>query len=815
MAGTIINLDGLTIQQETDARNKNRVGLESFNVMSDLDISSRADSAHVTFHIEVKIPDIDKARVEYDHYLHSGHGVLEGKMINSWNVTNVTDMSNLFNHNDIRDFGKGISQWNVSQVTNMSGMFAGVFQHSPPTAPQNNESLTLIEPNGFNKDISEWDVSKVTNMAGMFAYNINFNQNIGSWNVGAVENMSEMFKLTHAFDKNIGGWDVSQVTNMSGMFEGAASFNQDINNWNTGDVNDLSNMFKLITDSVSSTQFQTSFDKSLSNWDVSNVTNMNNMLNTGSANPYNHYLGWSFGDSPNITNFIGPNDQRLREKVFRFTPANKAQLVSGLKKYFGLNSDNNQFDIRIHGSSSNDVTKGYINNWDVSKVTDMSDLFKQETIGSHVTFNEDISNWDVSKVTNMSGMFANQFTFNQDISGWNVSNVNYMNSMFMNAYSFNQDISGWDVSKVTDMSSMFFGAKVFNQDISSWNVSKVTHMSSMFEGASAFNQPIGTWNVSEVTDMSSMFMGIKLIREATTMPNITVMVTTGNNSIDSIQIVNNVSGYIPGDKLTIRHPDVPHDGIIPFGPGEFSSFEYIFVEADFNLDGSLKINQNLNGVFPSTITSFPSAFSGSEIQLDYTNVTLADGIYNAFDQDISSWEREEETKQDGTVIAASTLAKVTNMESMFMFSMFDENITGWNVGKVTNMSSMFRNTPFQQAIYKWTLHTEPVILTDMFKGADNMIATYGHDQYQHFNETPNKLFFTHPYKPANKAELQQALKYFLDGGNNYNPTTYVYHIHGYVGGEVGLINNWDLSLVNDMSYLFNDADLQQFNYDIG
>ena len=60
---------------------------------------------------------------------------------------------------------------------------------------------------------------------------------------------------------------------------------------------------------------------------------------------------------------------------------------------------------------------GEINNWDVSKVTDMSEMF----IGAR-SFNQPLNNWDVSKVTNMENMFYGAGSFKQPLNKWNVSN---------------------------------------------------------------------------------------------------------------------------------------------------------------------------------------------------------------------------------------------------------------------------------------------------------------------------------------------------------------------------------------------------------
>ncbi len=81
-----------------------------------------------------------------------------------------------------------------------------------------------------------------------------------------------------------------------------------------------------------------------------------------------------------------------------------------------------------------------------------------------VKFDKPIGDWDVSKVTNMADMFAGGYIvttgwiksiFNQDISKWNVSNVTNMTNMFQDNIKFNQNISCWQVPKITSTPSYF------------------------------------------------------------------------------------------------------------------------------------------------------------------------------------------------------------------------------------------------------------------------------------------------------------------------------------------------------------------------
>ena len=68
-------------------------------------------------------------------------------------------------------------------------------------------------------------------------------------------------------------------------------------------------------------------------------------------------------------------------------------------------------------------TYGSMENWDVSQLTDMTEVFFDYEGPS---FN--INGWDVSKVTSMREMFARS-TFRGDIRGWNVAKLGNANRM--------------------------------------------------------------------------------------------------------------------------------------------------------------------------------------------------------------------------------------------------------------------------------------------------------------------------------------------------------------------------------------------------
>ena len=80
----------------------------------------------------------------------------------------------------------------------------------------------------------------------------------------------------------------------------------------------------------------------------------------------------------------------------------------------------------------------------------------------------DPPDWDVSRVTDMTALFKDRTEFNQDISRWNTSSVTSFKETFRNASSFNQDLSGWGLSPGVDFTRMFLGADAFAQPVWMW-----------------------------------------------------------------------------------------------------------------------------------------------------------------------------------------------------------------------------------------------------------------------------------------------------------------------------------------------------------
>lgn len=349
--------------------------------------------------------------------------------MNNWDVSNVTDMSSMFETH--WSFNIDISDWDVSNVTNMSSMFKAASYFNQPldnwdVGNVTDMSLMFSNANMFNQPLNNWDVHNVTNMFMMFgSFNDNnepdFNQPLNNWDVGNVTDMSLMFRASSSFDNDIGDWNTSSVTNMQGMFLYASVFNHSIGDWVVSNVENMGWMFSHAY----------VFNQPIGNWDVSSVISMANMF----CYDYNFNQPIGDWDVSNVTYMY---------KMFERT------------HYFNQP----------------------IGTWDVSNVTSMTSMFLFSA------FNQPIENWDVSNVTNMFNMF-HYSSFNQPLNNWDVSNVQNMVYMFTNAEDFDQPLDNWNLQNMTGTDNSEFptiglencgmSCENFSTTIQGWSSNPNTH----------------------------------------------------------------------------------------------------------------------------------------------------------------------------------------------------------------------------------------------------------------------------------------------------------------------------------------------------
>ena len=157
----------------------------------------------------INFNDIDVSEIDTFYDESTKQGIFEGTDfeyidVSEWNVSNITDMTNLFSEcNYLRSPGN-LSKWDVSNVTNFTNMF--------------NECHELRSVG----NLSKWKISNAEHIEGMF---------MGCMSLRSVGDLSK--------------WDVSNVENMEDMFFGCEKLKSvgDLSNWNVSNVKDMSQMF--------------------------------------------------------------------------------------------------------------------------------------------------------------------------------------------------------------------------------------------------------------------------------------------------------------------------------------------------------------------------------------------------------------------------------------------------------------------------------------------------------------------------------------------------------------------------------------------
>jgi len=241
--------------------------------------------------------------------------------VDQWDLSNVTDMSNLFNGVstasdnvviDIIGDGEFVLNQNLVNNTIYNTDNEGDYEDTITESVHLNTLLyyyipELIEYTNYkdirrfmnvieneedifsqersvsmhrkvkfliNKVINKLDVSKVVNMKNMFCGNkfLTKDLDLRHWNVSNVENMENMFRDS-SLQTSINEWGekTKNVTSMKGMFRHTKELTHHfkLDKWNVSNVTTMEDMFRL-----------SSFNSPLNAWhnDIKKVTNMSKMF---------------------------------------------------------------------------------------------------------------------------------------------------------------------------------------------------------------------------------------------------------------------------------------------------------------------------------------------------------------------------------------------------------------------------------------------------------------------------------------------------------------------------------------------------------
>ena len=330
--------------------------------------------------------------------------------------------------------------------------------------------------------MSMWDVSEVTDMSEAFVDQERFNGDLSQWDTRSVKYFDRMFSGASSFDGDISAWRYASKKTDNHMFAGATAFKA---SWECG--------------------FRPSglidFHSCTSSKAMDDIINGRGTTSTSTSKKST--------TSSSMFNSVNEAVKHPIAAAEEYINSNKASVGSGEA---GVLTDANIMDEvtdcllaePVHGDCHGQAF-GPISTWDVSRVTNMDQLFmdppKSIEGDRHSTFNGDLSKWDVSSVTSMIRMFNRANAFNGDLSRWDVSKVQSFSGMFKHTDRFNGDISNWNMRSAKSVDEMFMMALRFNQDISKWSLPNCRNYDRMFEftGENGFAQDISNWNMREGT----------------------------------------------------------------------------------------------------------------------------------------------------------------------------------------------------------------------------------------------------------------------------------------------------------------------------
>mgnify|MGYP003110811887 CR=1 FL=1 len=388
---------------------------------------------------------------------------------NTWDVSNVTDISNMFSSAKMEMSSFNLSSWDISNISNMVSFMVNTIGMS--TA---NYDATLIS----------WAAQTPQN-----GNNINFGGSQYSYEAAAARNT---LINTYGWTITDGGqvaspkfalkWETTTPNEEIQIGVGSGTFNYDID-WGDGTVETYTTDANISHTYVAAGDHITKITGDFPHLNMKNLTDdvyrekLRDVLNWGSivwqdwTNMFrdcNGFTGLTATDLPNLLN------------------------VTSFSSLGTLSNFGNHYNSTVQ-------------NWNVSSVTNMS------SFSYYGSWRNKISTWDTSNVTNFSNFLRSNGAFDNgadlaDMDNFDVSSAIDMSFMFNRTNKMaNIYIGSWDVSSVTDMRVMFNPLVMSNSGIENWDVSNASNFN-QFNAYGQTDISLANWTPVSMTTASSFML---------------------------------------------------------------------------------------------------------------------------------------------------------------------------------------------------------------------------------------------------------------------------------------------------------------------
>ncbi|WP_299114089.1 BspA family leucine-rich repeat surface protein [uncultured Winogradskyella sp.] len=622
---------------------------------------------------------------------------------------------------------------NLSNVTNTSSMFK--------------DCTSLTENDMFNN----WDMSNVSNMNNMFESATNLDQNVGNWDIASLVTANNMFTdtalSTDNYDALLIGWSTQEAG--EGSIPNSVSFNANGYTYCNGENARLNllfnNFWNIFGDGPD--QFCGLGRPFITEWQLTGDFQTIEIPTTGSG--YDYVIDW--GDGSDFEGATVEYDQTGDASHQYDIPGTYVIKIYG------------DFP-RIDFSSSTGVNKSKIR-----KVTQWGDIQWSTMLNAFTECNNlsvtASDTPDLSNVTSLQGMF-NSCTFlvgNDSFNNWDVSNVSNMINMFNNAFSFNQNIDNWDITSLDNASSMFGGVTLSTENYDAlligWSTQEVG------EGPIPSNVNFNAGNsrycngeIERARLITNFSWSIDDGQQDPTCGLISEpFITTWNTDISGTS--NSSSIIIPTFTGEVYNYTVLWgDGTLDEGLTGNATHEYAtpgvyevkiygdFPRIDFNSSTSAnraKIIEVTNWGINEWTTMENAFFDCGNLNitaLDVPNLSNASNLSSMFfnctnfNSDINNWDVSNITNMQAMFYGCTNfnqplnnwnVSNVTNMSGLFIFSSsFNQPLNNWDVSNVTNMNFMFNNAiSFDQNLGEWDI-TSLDFINSMFNGVKLSTENY-------------------------------------------------------------------------------------------